>query len=115
MHSVLTFEVAVGVVAFDFHRDGFDARFVSVLEVGDGAFVVVGFGIAHVHSHQHLCPVLALRSSGAGVDFEDAVHGVLLLSEHVSHLQFFECFDGFGVGFIDFLFGDHFFFVEVKS
>ena len=31
---------------------------------------------AHIHAHEHVCPVLALGAAGAGVNFEIAVVGV---------------------------------------
>ena len=64
--AVFALEEAVGkLAALDFHRDALDACLVAFLKVGNGDFVVVGFGPAHIHSHQHLRPVLTLGSSCA--------------------------------------------------
>ena len=93
--SGFAFEVAESVVAFYLHGDAFDACPFSVEDVGDGYMVVVGFGIADVHAHEHFGPVLRFDSSGSCVDGEDGVEVVALALEHV-----FE-FEGFDKGLRD--------------
>ena len=46
MDTVLRLEIAVCHVAFDIEGDGLDTRFVALLEVGDGDFVVMLLAVA---------------------------------------------------------------------
>ena len=72
------------------------------------------FGIAEIHAHEHLCPVLCFGSSGAGVDFQYACHGILLFAEHVFQFQRLNGIEGFCVAFVHFLFADHLVAVEFQ-
>ena len=95
MDTRFALEVAEGVVAFDLHGDALDAGTFAVEDVGNGHTVVVGFGIAGVHAHEHFGPVLRFDSSGSCVDGEDGIEVVALALEHV-----FE-FEGFDKGLRD--------------
>ena len=83
MDTSLALEVAEGVVAFNLERDALDAGTFAVEDIGDGHLVAVGFGIAHVHAHEHLGPVLRLDATGSGIDGEDGIEVVALALEHV--------------------------------
>ena len=83
-------EVAEGVVAFNLHGDALDASPFAVEAVGDGYAVVVGFGIADVHAHEHLSPVLCFNTTGTGIDGEDGIEAVALSLEHVLEFQGFD-------------------------
>ena len=101
----LALEVAEGVVAFNLESDALDAGTFTVENIGDGHLVAVGFGIAHVHAHEHLGPVLCLDATGSGIDGKDGIEVVALALEHVLE---FEGFDkGLGDGYLvkDFLLG----------
>ena len=70
---------------------------------------------AHIHSHEHLRPVLALGTTGTGVDLQHAVHGGFLLTQHVLQLEVFDELQGMLVVGIDFFFSDHFIVIEVEG
>ena len=58
------------------------------LVVGFGDLVSVSFSPHEVHTHEHLCPVVALRAACAGVDLQDGSQLVLLTPEHITKLKF---------------------------
>ena len=103
--SGLAFEVTEGVVALDLEGGAFDAGPFAVEDVGDGHAVVVGFGIADVHAHEHFGPVLSLDTTGTGIDGEDGIEVVALALEHVFEFERFD--EGLGDGYLvkDFLLG----------
>ena len=105
MDTSLALEVAEGVVAFNLECDALDAGTFPVENIGDGHLVAVGFGIAHVHAHEHLCPVLCLDTTGSGIDGEDGIEVVALALEHVLEFEGFD--EGLGDGYLvkDFLLG----------
>ena len=82
VHTVLTLQVAIGIVAADFDGTGLDACLVAFLQVGDGSLVTMSLGIAQVHAHQHAGPVLAFCTTCTGVDFEHTIHLVGFLAQH---------------------------------
>ena len=49
---------------------------------------------AHIHTHKHLCPVLALRTTGTRVYLHHTVHRVFLLAQHVHQLKALNGVDG---------------------
>ena len=83
MHPALALEIAVGHVAFYLDGHRLDAGFVTVLKVADARAVVVLLTVAQIHAHKHRGPVLALRATGTAVYLQDAVHDVLVLTEHI--------------------------------
>ena len=103
--SGLAFEVTEGVVALDLEGGAFDAGPFAVEDVGDGHAVVVGFGIADVHAHEHFGPVLSLDTTGTGIDGEDGIEVVALALKHVFEFEGFD--EGLGDGYLvkDFLLG----------
>ena len=73
------------------------------------------FGIAHIHSHQHLSPILCFSTTCTGVDFQHGIHAVLLSSKHIFQFKSLDFFDGMGINCINLLFGDEFFLVEIEG
>ena len=114
MHTVLTLQVAIGIVAADFDGTGLDACLVAFLQVGNGSLVTMSLGIAQVHAHQHAGPVLALCTTCTGVDFEHTVHLVGFLAQHILQFESFDSFGCFGIGLVHFLFSHQLVLVEVE-
>jgi hypothetical protein len=56
----------------------------------------VRFCPAQVHSQQHLCPVLRLGATGAGLDIEKSITGVHFTGKHTPELKLFNLFFEFG-------------------
>ena len=75
----------------------------------------MGFGPAHVHTHEHLRPVLALRAACAAVNLHHAVHGVFLLAQHILEFKVFNGVDCLGVVLVNLLLRHHLVVVEVES
>ena len=116
MHTVLTLQVTVCVLtALDGHGHTLDTSLIAFLHIGDGRLVAVSLSPAHIHTHQHRSPVLALRTTGTGIDLEHAVHRVFLLAEHILQLQVFYRLDGLGIVVIDLLLSHHFLLVVVEG
>ena len=116
MNTVLALQETVGeLTALNLHSDALNACLVAFLEVAYRHLVAVSLCPAHIHSHEHLCPVLTLCAAGTGVYLEDTLHGVLLLAQHVLQFQLLQSFYRYLVVFIDLFFGDHFLFVEVEG
>ena len=86
VHAVFTLQVTVGRIALNLHRNRLNAGFIAVLEVHNSDFITIRFGIAHVHSHEHRRPVLTFCTACARINFQDAVHRVFFLTEHVAKL-----------------------------
>jgi hypothetical protein len=116
VYAVLAFQVSVCVIAFYLHRYCFDAGFIAVQQVADGHPVVPGFSPAHVHTHQHGRPVLAFRTSGARIYFQDATHLIRFFTEHVAKLKVFDQFLRFCIGTVYLFFAcDTFFNVFISQ
>ena len=105
VYAVLALQIAVRHVAFDIERHGFDARFVTFLQVLDRHFIIVLLAVPHVHTHQLLRPVLGLRATGTGHDLQHRRHLVLFVRKHVLHLQVLYLFQRLGISGIDLFFG----------
>ena len=116
MNTVLALQETIGeLTALNLHSDALYSCLVAFLEVAYRHLVAVSFRPSHIHSHEHLCPVLTLCAAGTGVYLEDTLHGVLLLAQHVLQFQFLQQFYRCGVVAVNLFFGDHFFFVEVEG
>ena len=81
MHAVLGLEPAVSVAAFDLDSGRLDAGLLatSLLDVVDLEAVLLG--PSHIHAQQHVGPILALGTAGAGVHFEIGIVGVGLTAK----------------------------------
>ena len=115
MHTALAFQEAVCLVAFNLHRHGLDAGFVTILIVADGYLVFMCFSPTLVHAHEHRSPVLTFRSTCARIDFQHGVHAICLLAKHVLQLQRLNQVECLGIVLVHFLFGHELFLVVVKS
>ena len=82
VHACFGLEPAVRVLAFNFERGRLDARFFARALVDQLDLIAAPLAPPHVHAGQHLCPVLAFRSAGAGVDFDIGIHAVGFAGQH---------------------------------
>src|SRR5215472_3825885 len=78
MHSDFAGKEAVSVLAIDAEGRRFDARFFAGLIVVEYRLETLALRPPQVHAHEHLGPVLRLRTSGAGMDRDDGISGVVL-------------------------------------
>ena len=115
MHAVLAFQVAVAVVALYLHRHRLDAGLIAFKQVRDGQFVLVVLRIAHIHTHQHLCPVLGFGAASARVDFQHTAHRVGFVAQHILKLQSLHNLNGGGILFVHFLFSGFAFLGKVEQ
>ena len=83
MDTGFAFEIAISIVAFNLHGDTFDAGSFTVEDIRDGDTVVVGFGVAGVHAHEHFGPVLCFDTTCTCVDGQDCVEVVAFALKHV--------------------------------
>ena len=76
VHAALGLQPAIGVVARNLDGGGLDAGLFALrlFEIFD--LEAMFFGPARVHAEQHLGPVLAFGSAGAGVDLEIGIEAV---------------------------------------
>ena len=115
MYTVLTFQIPVGIVTFNLYGTGFDTRFITFLQVGHGCFITIGLGITEIHTHQHRCPILTLRTTGTGVNLQYATHLIGLITKHVLQFQILDMLQCLCIGLVYFLFGNQFVFIKIES
>ena len=64
MHAVLALQEAIGKLAtLNLHGDTLDACLIAVKQVGNGHLIAMGLGPTHIHTHEHLGPVLSLSAT----------------------------------------------------
>ena len=116
VHAVLALQVSIGILAaLNLHGYALDAGIVALQQARYSHLVAVGLSPPHVHTHQHLCPVLALCATGAAVDLQHTVHRVLLLPQHVHHLQVLDGLQRLLIVGIHLLLAHHLLLEEVKG
>ena len=116
MHAILTLQEAIGKLATLYlHGDTLDTSLITVKQVTDCDFIAMSLSPAHIHTHQHLRPVLSLSTTSTRVNLEHAVHGVFLLAQHVHKFQFLDGIDSLLVVFIHLLLGHHLVFIEIEG
>ncbi len=116
MHSVLAFQVSVGILStLNLHGHTLYSGLVAVLKVTYRHLMAVSLGPALIHAHQHRRPVLALGAAGTAVYLQHHVHRIFFLAEHVFQLETLYRRHGPGVVVVHFLLGDHLFLVEIES
>ncbi len=73
VHTVLALQIAISVLAaLDGHGHALDTSLITFLHIGDGYLVAMSLSPAHIHTHQHLRPILTFRTTGTGIDLEHA-------------------------------------------
>ena len=116
MHTVLTLQIAIGIVATLYlHCHTLNAGLIAVEQVGNGSLITVSLCPAHIHTHEHRSPVLSLCATSAGVDLQNGFHRVFLLTEHVLQFQILNGLKCFGIVVLYFLFRNHLVLEEVKG
>ena len=116
MHAVLTFQITVGILAtLDLHGDTLDAGVIALEQVRHRHLMTVSLSPAHIHTHQHLCPVLSLRTTGATINLQHGIHRILFLTKHVHQFQILNGLHGFGVVVVNFLLCHHLLLKEVEG
>ena len=76
VHAALGLQPAIGVLALDAHGGRLDAGLLARALLQPFELVAAGVGPAHIHAQQHLRPVLRLRATRPGIDFQIAVIAV---------------------------------------
>ncbi len=76
MHASFCLEPAERIVALDLKRRRFNAGLFPRALINDFHFETAALGPAHVHAHEHGCPILAFRSPSACVHLNIGVHAV---------------------------------------
>ena len=116
VNAVLALQVAVGILAtLNLHGNALYSGLVAVLKVGNGDAIAMRLCPPHIHTHEHLGPVLALGATGSRVDFQHTVHRILLLAQHIHQLQVLDSFHGIAVVGVYLLLCDHLVLVEIKG
>ena len=81
VNTVLTLQIAVGILPLDEDGGGLDARLIAGLVVHELIGVAVALSPAGIHPVEHLRPVLGLGAACSGVEGEDGVVGVVLAGQ----------------------------------
>ena len=115
VHTVLTLEETIGIFALNLQCASLDACIIAVYQVAHHALITVCLGPAHIHSHEHLCPVLCFGAACTRVYLQYCIHGIFLLTQHILQFESLDGFDGLGIHAIHFLLGDQFLLVEVEG
>lgn len=108
VYTVLTFQVAVGIITGNLDGTSLDTCLVSFLPRLAMVALAVSLGIAQIHTHQHACPVLALRTTGTRVNFQHTVHLIGFLAKHILEFEGLDSSDCLGIGIVHFLFSHQF-------
>ena len=103
VHAAFAGEHAVGVLAFDLHGGGFDARFFAGRGIEDRGAKTFVLGPAQVHAQKHFGPVLRFGAAGAGLYGDDGVEAIVFAGEQSFRFELGDV----GIGGGDFL-GDVF-------
>jgi len=111
--AVLALEVSIGVFTLELEGYSLYSGFVACLVVCLCDLIPALLSPHEVHSHEHLCPVIAFCATGACIDLEDGAEAVLLTAQHVAELKFFYCCEGFIILLTHLLIGDFTLFEEV--
>ena len=77
--SALDLEVTIGILALDEQGCLFYAGFGIGLNVEHFYCPALGFGVAHIHAHEHVGPVLCIQAACPGVDFQNRVVYIVLV------------------------------------
>ena len=65
MHTILALQITIGIlIAFYRHGNTLDTCLIAFLHIGNGHFVAMSLSPAHIHTHQHGSPILALGTTG---------------------------------------------------
>jgi hypothetical protein len=86
MDSSLTREQTVRIVTFHTECSRLDASFFSRLQVKRFSPEAFAFCPPEIHSQKHLCPILCIRTAGAGIDCHDGITRIVFAAEE--HLCF---------------------------
>ena len=87
VHTILSLEIAVGIVALDLDRGRLYSRLVSFKKVSDSHFVTVPLAPAHIHPHQHRTPVVRLGAARSGIYRQHGSKVVPFRAQHIPKLQ----------------------------
>ena len=90
MHADLRLQIAVGVLPFHLEVHRFEAGAVAREAVDLGHFIAALFGIAAVHTIEHLAPVARLRAARARVQRHECVVAVVLAAEERTDAHLFD-------------------------
>ena len=116
VHAIFAFKISIGIFsALDFHRYALDSGLVAFLKVTHRHAMSMSFGPAHIHSHEHLRPILTLCAACARIDFKHTVHRVFFLTQHIHEFQALDSLDGLSIIVVNLFLCHHFVFVEVES
>ena len=99
MHAAFSGENAVGVLAFDLNRGGFDARFFAGRGIENGGAKTFFLRPAQIHAQEHFGPVLRFGAARAGLDGDDGVKAIVLRRREESWFRARREFVG-GVNFL---------------
>ena len=81
VNTVLTLQIAVGILPLDEDGGGLDARLIAGLVVHELIGVAVALRPAGIHPVEHLRPVLGLGAACSGVEGEDSIVGIVLAGQ----------------------------------
>ena len=115
MNAILALQVSIGIFSHDLHGYALDASLITILHIRDGHLIAVGFTPTHVHTHEHLRPVLAFRAASPRIDLHHCIHWVFLLAQHILQFQVFYGTDSLSIVSIHFLLAHHILMVEVEG
>ncbi len=119
MHAALALQVAVGIFGTGagdilyLHGDRLDASVVSLQQINDSDLIATLLSPAHIHTHEHLRPVLGLSTAGTGVNLQHSIHRILLLTQHIAQLKVLYGSEGTLVSLVNFLLGKHLITIEL--
>ena len=92
MHAPFSLEITIRILTADKRRNGFDAGFVTLLDIDDLATEPILFDPTLVHAEEHICPIAGFCSSSAGMDREESAVFIEFAREEHFELETFQFF-----------------------
>ena len=86
MHTRFGLHPAIGIVALDEDGCGLDARFFTVMHFQKFDLETLTLRPAGVHAQEHVRPVLAFGTTGAGMHFDIGIVAIGFARQHGFHL-----------------------------
>src|SRR5579884_3661255 len=79
-------QVAIGVAPANLDGDTFDTSFLTLVIFADLGAEMMALGPTHVHTKQHLRPILGINAAASRVNAHNGIALVMLAVEHQREL-----------------------------
>ena len=114
MNTIFTFQITIGVFTIHLKRNRLNTSLIAFQNIGYFYFVIMIFAITHIHTHQHLSPILRFGTASSSHNFNNGAQFIFFTTEHITHFEVFYQLRTFFISRINFIFCHGFFFVKIE-